>query len=82
MRASPTCRVGVHDHCSVGALLADGKSGGAGPPVRTEDARKRTFKTKDEVERTKGVSSTVVGTLLFISVVVPMLQYYGYTSKE
>lgn len=53
-----------------------------GPPVRQEADRRRTYKTKDEVDRTKGVSSTVVGTLLFISIVVPMLQYYGYTSKD
>lgn len=53
-----------------------------GPPIRTEAERRRTYKTKEEVEKTKTVSTTVVGTLLFISVVVPMLQYYGYTSKE
>ena len=53
-----------------------------GPPVRYENERKRTFKTKEEVDKTKNVSATVVGTLLFIAVVVPMLQYYGYTSKD
>jgi uncharacterized membrane protein YgcG len=53
-----------------------------GPPIRQEAERRRTYKTKEEVEKTKSVSTTVVGTLLFISVVVPMLQYYGYTSKD
>ena len=53
-----------------------------GGPVRNEAERKRTYKTKEEVNATKTVSTTVVGTLLFISVVVPMLQYYGYTSKD
>ena len=54
----------------------------AGPPVRSEAERKRTYKTKDEVEKTKGVSTAVVGTLLVIACLVPMLQYYGYTAKE
>lgn len=53
-----------------------------GPPIRTDAERKRTYKTKEEVERTKTVSTTVVGTLLVIAVVVPMLQYYGYTSRD
>lgn len=53
-----------------------------GPPIRNDAERKRTYKTKEEVERTKTVSTTVVGTLLVISVVVPMLQYYGYTSRD
>ena len=39
--------------------------------------RKRTYKTKAETEAKKPVTATIVGTLLFISVVVPMLQYYG-----
>jgi len=50
--------------------------------VRSEAERKRTYKTKDEVEKTKGVSTAVVGTLLVIACLVPMLQYYGYTAKE
>ncbi len=37
----------------------------------------RTYKTKEEVEKSKTVTSTVVITLLVIAVVVPMLQYYG-----
>ena len=53
-----------------------------GPPLRNDPDRKRTYKTKEEVERTKVVSSTVVVSLLVISVAVPMLQYYGYTSKD
>lgn len=53
-----------------------------GGPVRTEQTRKRTFRTKQETKKSKNITSTLVGTLLLISVVVPMLQYYGYTSKE
>jgi uncharacterized protein len=53
-----------------------------GPPLRNDPERKRTYKTKEEVDRTKTVSTTVVGTLLVISVAVPMLQYYGYTSRD
>ena len=53
-----------------------------GPPVRAERVRKRTYKTKAETEKSKIATSTIVLTLLGISVVVPMLQYYGYTNKE
>ena len=53
-----------------------------GPPIRNDKERKRTYKTKEEVEKAKTISTSVVGTLLFISVVVPMLQYYGYTSRD
>jgi cytochrome c-type biogenesis protein CcmH/NrfG len=53
-----------------------------GPPIRKEVKRERTYKTKAESDEKKTVSVTVVGTLLVISVVVPMLQYYGYTSKD
>ncbi|KXZ41469.1 hypothetical protein GPECTOR_449g345 [Gonium pectorale] len=51
-------------------------------PVRTEANRERTYRTKEETEKSKNVTSTVVGTLLVIAVVVPMLQYYGYTAKD
>ena len=39
--------------------------------------RQRTYKTKAETDAKKPVTSTIVLTLLFISVVVPMLQYWG-----
>ncbi|CAL8465281.1 g4816 [Coccomyxa elongata] len=53
-----------------------------GPPQRADGSRKRTYKTKAEVDKTRNITSTIVLALLFISVVVPMLQYWGYTSKE
>ena len=53
-----------------------------GGPERKETARKRTYKTKDETDRTRFVTTTVVVTLLLIAFVVPMLQFYGYTSKD
>lgn len=51
-------------------------------PLRNDSERVRTFKTKEETEKNKNVTSTVVVSLLVIAVVVPMLQYYGYTAKE
>lgn len=51
-------------------------------PTREDANRGRTYKTKEEVEKSKTVTSTVVVTLLIIAVVVPMLQYYGYTARE
>ncbi|KAK9805499.1 hypothetical protein WJX72_001601 [[Myrmecia] bisecta] len=53
-----------------------------GAPQRNEQVRQRTFKTKEETNKTRTVTATIVGTLLVISFVVPMLQYFGYTSKE
>ena len=53
-----------------------------GGPVRQERVRKRTYKTKTETDKTRGATSTIVLTLLLISFVVPMLQYFGYTSKD
>jgi len=53
-----------------------------GAPERADKTRKRTYRTKSETESGKSVTSTVVISLLVISVVVPMLQYYGYTAKE
>ena len=53
-----------------------------GPPARKEAAKGRTYKTKAETDRTRGATGTIVLTLLAISVVVPMLQYYGYTSTD
>jgi len=51
-------------------------------PKREDTTRMRTYKTKEEVEKSKTVTSTVVVTLLVIAVVVPMLQYYGYTARD
>jgi len=53
-----------------------------GPPARKDTSRKRTYKTKAETERVKGVTSTVVISLLVIAFVVPMLQFYGYVAKD
>jgi uncharacterized protein len=53
-----------------------------GPPARKNTARGRTYKTKAETDRTRGATGTIVLTLLGISVVVPMLQYWGYTSSD
>ncbi|GFR40997.1 hypothetical protein Agub_g1662 [Astrephomene gubernaculifera] len=51
-------------------------------PVRSEVSRERNYRTKEETDKSRNVTSTVVGTLLLIAVVVPMLQYYGYTAKD
>ena len=48
-----------------------------GPPERADTSRKRTYKTKQETDKTRNVTGTIVLTLLGISVVVPMLQYWG-----
>lgn len=53
-----------------------------GAPQRASEGRTRTYKTKGETQDKKGIFSTIVLVLLGISVVVPMLQYWGYTSKE
>lgn len=53
-----------------------------GGPVRADKTRKRTYKTKDETDNTRAVTGTVVLTLLFIAFVVPMLQFFGYTSRD
>ncbi|KFM25441.1 UPF0603 protein, chloroplastic [Auxenochlorella protothecoides] len=51
-------------------------------PQRADTERRRTYKTKAETEQKKPVTSTIVLTLLAISFVVPMLQYFGYTNKD
>ena len=51
-------------------------------PKREEKVRKRTYRTKQETAAKKDATSTIVLTLLFISVVVPMLQYFGYTNAD
>jgi len=53
-----------------------------GPPRRAEKTRKRTYKTREETDRVKPVTGAVVITLLLIAFVVPMLQFYGYVSKD
>lgn len=53
-----------------------------GAPVRADNTRKRTYKTKEEVDKTRGVTTTIVVTLLGIAFIVPMLQFYGYTSER
>lgn len=50
--------------------------------MRADNSRKRTYKTKEEVDKTRGVTTTIVVTLLGIAFVVPMLQFYGYTSER
>lgn len=42
----------------------------------------RTYKTKAETAEKKNITGTIVLVLLGIAVVVPMVQYYGYTSKD
>lgn len=54
----------------------------ADAPVRQDTTRQRTYKTKEETEKSKTVTSTVVLSLLLIACVVPMLQYYGYTARD
>ncbi|KAI8475847.1 MAG: hypothetical protein J3K34DRAFT_403008 [Monoraphidium minutum] len=51
-------------------------------PRRNDAVRQRTYKTKEETEKSKTVTSTVVLTLLLIACIVPMLQYYGYTARD
>ncbi|KAG2499945.1 hypothetical protein HYH03_002232 [Edaphochlamys debaryana] len=51
-------------------------------PTRQEANNARTYRTKEETDKSRNVTSTVVLSLLFIAVVVPMLQYYGYTAKD
>merc|ERR1712217_23238 len=53
-----------------------------GAPRREDNTRKRTYKTKEETEKVKPVTGSILITLLFIAFVVPMLQFYGYVSKE
>ncbi len=53
-----------------------------GPPYRPQQERKRTYKTKKETAEKKPVTAVLVGVLLLIAVAVPMLQFYGYTSKD
>ncbi len=52
---------------SRGLLLAPPCADG---PVRPDNTRKRTYRTKEETDKSKSVTSTVVGSLLLIAVVV------------
>ncbi|GFH18302.1 predicted protein, partial [Haematococcus lacustris] len=51
-------------------------------PVRADDTKRRTYRTKEETDKSKNITATVVASLLLIAVVVPMLQYYGYVAKD
>ena len=51
----------------------------AAAPERADQTRKRNYKTKEETDKSKPVTGTVVVTLLIIAVVVPMLQVGGGT---
>ncbi|MEW5301969.1 MAG: hypothetical protein WDW38_008597 [Sanguina aurantia] len=51
-------------------------------PKRADTTRQRSYKTKEESDAKKPVYTAVVATLLLIAVVVPMLQYYGYTARD
>ena len=51
-------------------------------PSRGEQERVRTYKTKGETNNQRTVFTTIVVVLLVIAFIVPMLQFYGYTSKN
>jgi len=53
-----------------------------GGPERKDNTRRRTYRTKEETDKSKTVTTTVVATLLLIAFVVPMLQFYGYVSRD
>lgn len=53
-----------------------------GPPVRDSGERKRTYRTKGETDKSKGVTGTIVAALLGIAFIVPMVQYWNYTSTK
>ena len=61
----------------VGSVCARAGQADPGPPERADTSRKRTYKTKQETDKTRNVTGTIVLTLLGISVIVPMLQYWG-----
>jgi len=60
----------------------DGKEVPLGPQREVKPAETRTYKTKEEVDKNRKVTTTAVTVLLIISFVVPMLQYFGYTNRE
>jgi len=64
----------------VEAVLTNKEDPGA--PKKNEVVAGRTYKTKEETEKTRSITGTIVIVLLAIAVVVPMLQYWGYTAKE
>ncbi len=53
-----------------------------GPPKTSNKSTDRTYKTKRETQANRTRTSTIVLTLLFISVVVPMIQFYSYTGRD
>merc|ERR1711904_562493 len=57
-------------------MVLNGKND-PGAPQRILGTKTRTYKTREETERTKPVTGTIVLTLLAISFIVPMLQFYG-----
>ena len=53
-----------------------------GGPKKNEAVAGRNYKTREETDKSRTITATIVLVLLGISVVVPMLQYWGYTAKE
>lgn len=49
-------------------------------PTAEKQKRTRTYKTKEESDEKKDLSTIVVSLLLFISFVVPMVQFFAYTN--
>nr|ACF24529.1 putative thylakoid lumen protein [Gymnochlora stellata] len=64
----------------ISAILGGEQDPGA--PAMKEFRKERTYKTKEEVDASRGASIQVVGALLLIAFVVPMLQYAGYVQKD
>jgi len=60
------------------ALKGEADTGG---PSAVSKKRQRTYKTKEEASEKKDISVIVVSLLLFISFVVPMVQFFGYTAR-
>ena len=60
------------------ALKGEADTGG---PSAVSKKRQRTYKTKAEAAEKKDLSVIVVSLLLFISFVVPMVQFFGYTAR-
>lgn len=81
MYHTQSCLVLVSGMLSVCAWCKIGQKD-PGAPQRAAEGKTRTYKTKSETQDKKAIFSTIVLVLLGISVVVPMLQYWGYTSKE
>ena len=79
------CHTCAHERQRSGVALSRPLHAGAkdpGPPQRGSGERQRTYRTKSETAEKKPITGTIVLALLAIAVVVPMVQYWGYTSKE